>query len=287
MAVYERAYRGYSGAYTPEWSRFLVLPRYGLSRVFASRLFVAFFAVCFLPVLFLAGWIYLRYNVNVLDLLGAQPGDIPAVGAETFMTTLGIEGQFFGFLLALIVAPALISPDMLNNAMPLYLSRPFNRTEYIAGKMLVLIVLLSAITWVPYLLMFGLQAYLAGWEWTRENLNIPVAIFVGSWAWILSLSSISLAVAAVFKRKLWSRVFTFVLLSALGAFGAILAEGLGLWFGHNLNVFQMNVVIWAQMFGVSIGDSTPVWSAWLTLIVAFALSLRILYNKVRAYEVIR
>ncbi len=287
MAVYERAYRGYSGTYTPEWSRFLVLPRYGLSRVFASRLFVAFFAVCFIPVLVLAGWIYLRYNARVLELLGAVPGDISPVGAATFMTFLGIEGKLLGLLLALIVAPAFISPDMLNNAMPLYLSRPFNRTEYIAGKLVVLVVLLSAITWVPYLLMFGLQAYFAGWEWTRENLNIPVAIFVGSWAWILSLSLISLAVSAVFKQKLWSRVFMFVLLSALAAFGTILAEGIGLWFGHNLNVFQMNVVIWAQLFGVDIGDTTPVWSAWLTLIVACAFSLKILYNKIRAYEVIR
>lgn len=287
MAVYERAYRGYSGAYTPEWSRFLVLPRYGLSRVFASRLFVAFFAVCFIPVLVLAVWIYLRYNAQVLQLLGAQPGDISPVEAETFMTFLGIEGKFLGLLMALIVAPALIAPDMLNNAMPLYLSRPFSRTEYITGKLLVLVVLLSAITWVPYLLMFGLQAYLAGWEWTSENLNIPVAIFVGSWTWILSLSLISLAVAAVFKRKVWSRVFMFVLLFSLAAFGAILAEGIGLWFGHNLNVFQMNLVIWAQLFGVSIGDTTPVWSAWLTLIVACALSLRMLYTRVRAYEVVR
>jgi hypothetical protein len=287
VAVYERAYRGYSGAYTPEWSRFIVLPRYGLEGIFASRFFLAFFVACFIPVLALLIMIYLSHNAKVLQLLGATPADMTLIDAPLFMAFLAFEGKFLGFLLALIVGPALISPDMLNNALPLYLSRPFNRTEYILGKLSVLVLLLSAITWVPYLLLFALQGYMSGWEWTRERLYIPVAIFVGSWAWILSVSLISLAVAAVFKRKLWARVFLFVTLSALGAFGAILAEGLGLWFGHNLNVFQMNVVIWGELFRTPVKPAPPLWSAWATLILACAISLRILYRKVRAYEVVR
>lgn len=287
MAVYERAYRGYSGSYTPEWSRFAVLPRYGLQGVFASRFFLAFFVACFIPALVVLVLIYGSHNAKVLQLLGVTAAEITLIDAAFFMTVLAIEAKFLGFLLALIVGPALISPDMLNNALPLYLSRPFNRTEYILGKLSVLVMLLSAITWVPYLLLFALQAYLSGWEWTRDRLYIPVAIFVGSWAWILSLSLISLAVAAIFKRKLWARVFLFVILAALGAFGAILAEGLGLRFGHNLNVFQMNVVIWGELFKNPVKPAPPLWSAWLTLIVACAICLRILYRKVRAYEVVR
>ena len=67
----------------------------------------------------------------------------------------------------------------------------------------------------------------------------------------------------------------------------VLAEGLGLGFGHNLNVFQMNVVIWGELFRTPVQPAPPLWSAWLTLILACAISLRILYNKVRAYEVVR
>ena len=287
MAVYERAYRGYSGSYTPGWSRFAVLPRYGLQGVFASRFFLAFFVACFIPALVVLALIYGSHNAKVLQILGVTAAEITLIDAPFFMTVLAIEAKFLGFLLALIVGPALIAPDMLNNALPLYLSRPFNRTEYILGKLSVLVFLLSTITWIPYLLLFALQAYLSGWEWTRDRLHIPVAIFVGSWAWILSLSLISLAVAAVFKRKLWARVFLFVILAALGTFGAILAEGLGLWFGHNLNVFQMNVVIWGELFKTPVQPAPPVWSAWATLILACAISLRILYRKVRAYEVVR
>ena len=51
-----------------------------------------------------------------------------------------------------------MSPDLRNNGLPLYLSRPFSRTEYVLGKMSVLLILLSAITWVPGLLLFLFQA---------------------------------------------------------------------------------------------------------------------------------
>jgi len=287
MAVYERAYRGYAGTYTPEWSRFLALARFGFYRVFASRLFAAFYALCFLPALVLGAMIYFSHNSKLLQLLNIQAGDVVLIDSTMFMGFLGFEGKFLGFLLALIVGPALITPDMLNNALPLYLSRPFSRTEYVAGRLAVLLALLSAITWVPFLLLFALQAYLAGWDWTRTNLHVPAAIFVGSWIWITCISLVSLAVSAVLKSKLWARVVMFVLLFALAAFGAVLAEALGLGFGHNLNVFQMNLVVWSAMFHVPLRGMPPVWSAWVTLIVTCAISLRVLYGKIQAYEVVR
>jgi hypothetical protein len=51
MAVYDHSYKNYAGALTPEWSRFLVLPRHAFRDVFKSKLFTAFFAICFLPLL--------------------------------------------------------------------------------------------------------------------------------------------------------------------------------------------------------------------------------------------
>src|SRR5258707_13066390 len=50
--------------------------------------------------------------------------------------------------------PPLVSRDLRNNALPLYLCRPFTRTEDVLGKMSVLLILLSAITWIPQLLLF-------------------------------------------------------------------------------------------------------------------------------------
>ena len=66
--------------------------------------------------------------------------------------------------MALLVGPPLVSRDLRNNALPLYLCRPFSRTEYVMGKMSVMLILLSAITWVPQLLLFLFQSYLRGFR---------------------------------------------------------------------------------------------------------------------------
>ena len=38
MAVYKRTYTGYEGALTPEWSRFLILPRAAYGRLGQMKL---------------------------------------------------------------------------------------------------------------------------------------------------------------------------------------------------------------------------------------------------------
>ena len=42
MAVYEQTYKPYTGKLTPEWSRFLIIPRHAFRGVFSSKLFTAF-----------------------------------------------------------------------------------------------------------------------------------------------------------------------------------------------------------------------------------------------------
>ena len=78
----------------------------------------------------------------------------------------------FAFFVTLLVGPPLVSRDLRNNALPLYLCRPFSRTEYVLGKMSVLLILLSAMTWVPQLLLFPFQSYLEGAQWfCRQSLD--------------------------------------------------------------------------------------------------------------------
>ena len=182
MAVYERNYGRYQGELTPAWSRFLVLPRYAWKDVFDSRLFVAFFAFCFL--LPFAGLliIYLHHNLAALKFLNLpleQLKEALPINATFFRR--GIEFQsWLCFLLALFVGPALVAPDLRNNGLPLYLSRPFSRTEYVLGKLTVLVGLMSAITWVPGLLLFLFQGYLEGAGWLASNLRIAFASSSGA-----------------------------------------------------------------------------------------------------------
>jgi hypothetical protein len=66
--------------------------------------------------------------------------------------------------LAAFVGPGQVSPDLANNALSLYLARPFSRVEYVLGKMSVLADSDVADDLGARLLLFGLQGYLEGWQ---------------------------------------------------------------------------------------------------------------------------
>ncbi len=185
MAVYKRTYAAYEGSFTPSWSRFLILPRYSFARLWQSKFLVMFFMACFFYPLGCVGYVYLANNLSILSGFGIPTplGKMLKVEPSLFLYFCWVQAAFT-YLLTAFVGPSLVSPDLVNGAMPLYLYRPFSRTEYIAGKMSVLVFLLSLVTWVPGLILFAIQASLAGWEWTRTNFWIAGSIFMGLAVWI-------------------------------------------------------------------------------------------------------
>src|SRR5215217_9482034 len=200
MAVYEQTYKPYKGKLTPEWDRFLIIPRHTLRGVFNSKLFTAFYVICFLPLLVEAVLIYLHHNVTALAIMNLNARQLIPIDGSFFQTFVNIQGGF-AFFVALLVGPPLVSRDLRNNALPLYLCRPFSRTEYVVGKMSVLLILLSWITWIPQLLMFLFQSYLEGFAWFRANLWMASAIIIAGVVWVLLLALLSQTISALVKWR--------------------------------------------------------------------------------------
>ena len=110
MAVYEHTYRRYAGLVTPEWSRFLIIPRHAYRDIFKSKLFVSFFVACFIPLLIEAILIYLHHNVNALAILKVNVRELLPIDATFFETFVGIQSGF-AFLLTMLVGPPLVARD--------------------------------------------------------------------------------------------------------------------------------------------------------------------------------
>ena len=138
MAIFERSYHAFTGNLTPVWSRFLVPARYGLHDAFSSRLFNIFFLTCFLWPVACAVIIYLRFNTEALAVLQVLPADLLVIDALMFRDFFMNVQAGFAFAVVLILGPALVSPDLRNNALPLYLARPFTKRDYVLGKLAVL-----------------------------------------------------------------------------------------------------------------------------------------------------
>lgn len=304
MAVYEHTYKQYLGKLTPEWSRFLVIPRHAFRDVFKSKLFTAFFVVCFIPLLIETILIYLHHNVNALAILKVNVRELIPIDASFFQTFVNLQGSF-AFFVTLLVGPPLVARDLRNNALPLYLCRPFTRTEYVLGKMSVLLILLSAITWVPQLLLFLFQSYLEGASWFVDNLLLASAIFIGSVVWILLLALLSQAVSALVKWRVIASAALLGIFFIPSVFGEVVNQIFQTRWGSIISLGALMKNITAGLFGTFVQASVhytdwdgrvgreiiasepPLWASWSALFVVCAICLALLSRKVKAYEVVR
>jgi len=293
MAVYKRNYGTYRGELTPVWSRFLIPSRYAFRDALQNRGFLIFLVLCCL--LPFAGllMIYLHHNLAALKFLTLPLEQLKAalpINATFFRRGLEMQGNL-AFLLALALGPALIAPDLRNNGLPLYLSRPVTRSEYVLGKLTVLAIMMSLITWVPGLLLFLFQSYLEGAGWFGDNARIGLALFVGSWVWIAVVSLVSLAISAWVKWKPVSRVVMLIVFFVFSGFARALNGALDVWWGWMFSLWAAVQNVWASLFGQHADlDSDlmmPVWAAWMSLTAGCLLCLWLLSRRVRAYEVVR
>lgn len=284
MAVYKRGYQAYDGALTPQWARFLVIARYAYRKVFDSKLLITFFVVCFIAPVVAAIMIYLPHNAAVAELMPKHT--LPEIDGDFFFWYLR-QQAVFAFLMMAFIGPGLISSDLANNALPLYFCRPFSRVEYVIGKMAVLAILLSAITWVPGLALFAFQAGLAGWKWAFDNWFIAWALFAGSWIWILLLCLLALAVSAWVRWRMIAGAICLAVFFVVAGFGAAINKSLNT---HNGDVFNIALVvgrIWTDLFGVAARTELRVETAWMVIAGACWICLWLLNRKVRAYEVVK
>src|SRR5688500_5513462 len=249
MAVYEHLYGAYEGEAHSAWSRFLVIPRYALREVFKSKLFMGVFILCFIYPLIAAILVYLRHNANALALLQINIMELLPIDNTFFETFVEVQGAF-SFILAVLVAPPLISRDLSNNALPLYLCRPLSRTEYVLGKITVLVFLLSLVTWIPGLLLFFFQGSLAGISWLWANLWMTWAIVLSCMVWIVLLSLLALAVSSLVKWRVVASGALLGLFFLPGAFGEIINELFLTRAGHLISLSASMYSIWLGLFGL-------------------------------------
>jgi ABC-2 type transport system permease protein len=197
------------------------------------------------------------------------------------------------FLFASFAGPSMVGPDLAHGAMPLFLSRPMSRLDYMLGKLAILGVLLSAITWVPGLLLVVLQTSLAGFGWLGDNYRIPIGIFLGSLLWILLLSLASLAISAWIRWRPLATGSLFIFFILGSAFGEAINHSLDTRWGKLLMFVEQMKTIWVELFAVdnimgrlSHGDDLPVLACWVGIASFSLVAGLLLHRKIRAHEVV-
>lgn len=308
MAVYKKTYRPYEGSLTPSGARLFILTRYAMEDLRRSKFLNIFYALSFAYPLISALLIYLAHNASALQLLNVGGGgnaprlsNLISVNVVFFYSLLGWQSMLALFLAA-FTGPGLISPDLANNALALYLARPFSRVEYVLGKMSVLLILMSLMTWIPGLLLFGLQGYLEGGGWAADNIRLAWGMFFSSWLWIIVLSFLALALSAWVKWKPAAGALVLSVYFVGAAFGAVVNNIQRTHWGSLFDIGYIVGSVWVRLmegatrttdssgaiFFRSPQDATlPIGWCWFAIFVLAGACVYMLARKIRGTEVVQ
>ncbi len=285
MAVYKRGYQRYDGPLTSHTTRLLAMPRFAWDRLMEQRLVIILLALSMLWPLLCGIFIYLANHLSLLQGFGGDLSKMVQINGTFFLIFMNTQAVF-SVLLAALTGPGLIAPDLANNALPLYFSRPLTRVDYVWARMAVLVALLSMITWIPGLILFLMQSSMAGWTWFAVNWNLGAGVVSGFLLWILLLSMVALASSAWVKWRIIAGAmvlgFFFILAGVAQMVNAILRVE----FGTLFNPSRAMYIIWSALLGVEAPTGPDAWECVSVLAGLVVLLGFILERKLRPVEVI-
>lgn len=278
MPIHDQSYRRYRGHRTKPGSAWTVIAGAGVRRLLRRRLVLGLLLFAWIPFVVHAVQFYLAVNFSQIAML--------APTARTFSDFLDRQGLFV-FFVTIYIGSGLIAEDRRANALPLYLSKPLARAEYVAGKLAILLAVLLFVTWVPAILLLVVQMMFSGsFDFVTANLFLIPAITLLAALQVLVASFTMLALSSLstssrFVGILYAGVvlFTDALFQSLrGITGSTFAS----WVSVNANFDQLSAVIFRQ----PLRYETPVALSIVVILGLLVASVFVLERRVRGVEVV-
>src|SRR3954451_22958229 len=256
----------------------MVITRAGLRTFFAKRAFLGLLLIAWAPFFVRAVQIYAAANLPQAAFLAPTP--------ETFRQFLD-QQQIFVFFITVYVGAGLIANDRRANALQIYLSKPLTRTEYIFGKLSILMTFLALVTWLPAIVLLIVQISFAGnFTFFRNNVFLFPAITLFAFIEVVLASSTMLALSSLSNSSRYVAIlYTAVIFFTQGVYGVLYAVTRSTafsWLSFSANLSQIGDVIFRQPPAYD----TPWPVSLLMIVVLVAISGLILERRVRGVEVV-
>jgi ABC-2 type transport system permease protein len=278
MPIHDQGYRRYGGLKAAVGQGWMVIARAGIRTMFAKRAFLGLLLVAWVPFLIRAVQFYAAANLPQARML--------APTAETFRQFLE-QQETFVFFVTVYVGAGLIANDRRANALQIYLSKPLSRTEYVFGKLAILVAFLLLVTWIPAIVLLLVQIAFAGnFTFFRNNLFLVPAITVFSFIAVIMVATAMLALSSLSNSSRYVGIMyaavTFFSSAVYGVLYLVTRSTSLSWISFTANLSQVGNVI----FRLPLKYDTP-WPVSLFMIVVIVfLSGFILERRVRGVEVV-
>ncbi|HET7694093.1 MAG TPA: hypothetical protein VFK57_00140 [Vicinamibacterales bacterium] len=278
MPIHDQSYRHYGGGKTVPGRSWMVITWAGIKTMIRKRAFLGLLIFALAPFLVRAVQMWISANYPQAAILNPT--------AETFRQFLE-QQDFFVFVITVYVGAGLIANDRRANALQIYLSKPLMRSEYIVGKLAILFVFLTMVTFVPAMLLLWLKvAFDGSFTFLANNLFLIPAITVGSLIQVALASFTMLALSSLSKSARYVGILyvgiTFFTTAIYGALYAITGSSRVSWISIGANVSQVVDVV----FRLKPRYATPWEVSLLVIIGLIVISVSILERRVRGVEVV-
>ncbi len=278
MPIHDQGYRRYGGDKVASGRAWLVIAGAGIRTFIARRVFLGLLLVSWMPFFARALQIYASANLPQAEFLTLTP--------ETFREFLE-QQSIFVFFITVYVGSGLIANDRRANALQIYLSKPLTRTEYVLGKLAVLMTFLLLVTWVPALLLLFVQVMFAGsFAFLLDNLYLfpaitLVAFIETSVAAVCMLALSSLSNSSRYVGILYASLIFFSQ-ALFGVLQFVTGGSNVSWVSVRADLSEVARFIFRQ----PLQYNTPGPVSLLMLVLLIALSGLVLEKRVRAVEVV-
>jgi ABC-2 type transport system permease protein len=278
MPIHDQGYRRYGGRREAHGRTWWVIARAGVMERLRERKFLGLLLVAWGPFLVRAVQLYVAANYSQASFLAPSAGTF-----REFLT----QQSLFVFFITLYVGSGLIANDRRANALQIYLSKPLTRVEYVVGKLTTLLIFLTAVTWLPAILLLLLQMMFAGnLTFLAANLFLFPAITVFSAVLVLTSAFAMLALSSLSK----SRRFVAVMYAGLIFFTAAMYQALRGITGSQAWAFispgDVLDVFSRVIFRVTGPTALPFPAAVLFVVLLLGASILVLERRVRGVEVV-
>lgn len=290
MSIKERGYTHWNGELVPGRFPWKPITRYGIRLTFKKKFFKFTFFMALVPtIVFLAG-IYISERLDDFQsMIQEETSFLLNMSPAYFKSYFSNDYLLFMTVIVMIFAGSgLISDDLRNNSLQLYLSRPLKRKDFFIGKISVLLFFLGILTIVPGLVLFIMKMIFAGnFKFFSQYPWLPLSILGFSIFFSVFFALFTLCLSALSTN----RRYVAILIFAIYPFSNIL---FGIFFGifHSpyfaLLSIQNNIhQMAAFFFRVQPEFDIPWYYSAAILTAICALAVLILRRRVRGVEIIK
>jgi ABC-2 type transport system permease protein len=278
MPIHDQGYRRYGGDKAPRGQAWLVIARNGVRQMLGKRAFLGLLLLSWFPFFVRAVQIYAAANLPQAAFLAPTP--------ETFRQFLD-QQQIFVFFVTVYVGAGLIANDRRANALQIYLSKPLTRSEYVFGKLAILMTFLLIVTWLPAIVLLIVQLAFAGnFTFLRNNIFLFPAITVFAFIQVTLVATAMLALSSLSNSSryvgiLYSAVIFFTQ-AIYGVLFAVTRSTSFSWISFPANLAQVGDVI----FRLPPKYETPWLVSLLVIAAVVAASGLVLERRVRGVEIV-